>query len=602
MSFKQFFKEAVEFDEIPPKAKFQLNDVVLVRGALPKKWSQYNNQLGTPVGRVGYSMLVKYAIKMDDGEVILINSSYVHGPFKDRNVAQKYVNNPKKQIDVKDLKSYVGNAVPFASNPKIETYMKSYLAPLGYQWLAKPKVIKGDNNVTYTIFAQRPIDHPITESNYVKPLQVGVFSFYKQNNSINKKLKSENVSKLVDIIKGGKDDPYREEDPHYIHDAYGSCSYFVEAPAPLSRYKYSLVHPTDIFEFNKLGVNSTMKSLETYKDRIYGIFDAYSHVGESTKNKTAIDEYRILKSIYPISEKNGVKTIHSSINFNALKLSNPYILKDFIVEGDFTIRGVSSYEGDSEQKAAAQYWGSLKDLSFLPRSVRSLDIDLDTFVNIKTTKGMPKVIDDIKISSIHITTLEDMPVEVNGNLLIDCINLKSLAGCSNIVKRMFRLYSNKHITTLVGGPEKVGGGYFAENLPKLKSLIGMPKTMFTTDSTARGGVSIRECGIETLEGAPEIVKGSFDISQNKHLRSLKGSPKKITNGRYNFENCSNVESLEGITLEVEQDSNWLYPYFCLGTKFTEEEIEKFVKTERTFKRLSDEEQAAMGSSDILHRI
>ena len=90
MSFKQYLKEvaSLKYDSIPPKAKFQLNDIVLVHGSLPKKWSQYNDKLGTPVGRAGYSMLVKYAIKMDDGEVILINSSYVHGPFKDRKVAK----------------------------------------------------------------------------------------------------------------------------------------------------------------------------------------------------------------------------------------------------------------------------------------------------------------------------------------------------------------------------------------------------------------------------------------------------------------------------------------------------------------------------------
>jgi hypothetical protein len=343
-----------------------------------------------------------------------------------------------------------------------------------------------------------------------------------------------------------------------------------------------------------------MKSLETYKDRIYGIFDAYSHVGESTRNKTAIDEYRILKSIYPISEKNGVKTIHSSINFNALKLSNPYILKDFIVEGDLVINGVSSYDGDSDQKAAAQYWGSLKDLSFLPRSVRSLDVDLNTFVNIKTTKGMPKVIEGIKISSIHITTLENMPVEVNGNLLIDCINLKSLAGCSNIVKGGFRIYENNHITTLVGGPEKTEGGYSLVGLPKIKSLVGMPKTVTNVDESKRGGVSIHKCGIETLEGAPEIVEGSFDIGQNKHLRSLKGSPKKITNGRYYFDDCPNVESLEGITLEVELDSNWRHPYSCRDTKFTEEDIEKYIKA-ALFKRTLKPE-TAQTFSDIIDEL
>lgn len=580
MSFKQYLKEAapLKYDPIPPKAKFQLNDVVLVYGNIPKKWSQYNGQLGTPVGRVGYSMLVKYAIKMDDGEVILINSSYVHGPFKDRKAAQKYVDNPKKKIDVKDLKSYVGNDVPFASNPKIETYMKSYLAPLGYQWLTKPKVVKGDNNTTYTIFAQRPIDHPIYEGNFYKPLQKGFFSFYKQNNSTNKKLKSENDDKLVAIIKGGRQSIYNKNDPQYIDDAGGVCSYFVEAPAPLNRYRDNLVHPTDIFELKKCGVNSTMKSLEMYKDRIYGVFDAYSHIGESTRNKTAIDEYRILKSIYPISEKNGVKTIHSSINFNALKLSDPYMLRDFIVEGDFVIESVSSFEEDNIKNAAAQHWSILKDFSFMPRSVRSLKLDLDSFVNIKTTKGMPKVAEDIDISSEHIIALEDMPVEVNGPLLIDCINLKSLAGCPNIVRGMFRIYQNNHITTLVGGPEKVESGcVIIIKLTMLKTLVGMPKIIPTTGKNERKGVTITNTGIETLEGAPEIVEGTFDIRQNVNLKSLKGSPKKIIDGRYVFDDCSNVESLEGITLDIDRSSGWLSNYSSEGTKFTPEDIEKYVK-------------------------
>lgn len=601
MSFKQFFKEAVSlvYDEIPPKAKFQLNDIVLVHGNLPKKWQQYNNQLGTPVGRRGYSQAIKYAIKMGDGEIILIDSTYVHGPFKDLTAAQKYVNNPAKKIEHKDLKAYAGKDTPFASTPKLEEYMKSYLAPLGYQWLATPKIIT-EGTTTYTILAQRPINHPLQELRYNKHLVKGVFSFYRTNNSISKKLKSVQTSKLVNIIRGGKKDVYNEKSKHYIQDNGGMCSYFIEAPSPLEGHRDNLIEFSNMFYLKTFGVNSVTTSLNLYKDQITNIFDAYNHVGDVIKNKGTFDDYEILRRLYPITEQNGVKTIHSSIKFHTLKLSNPFILKDFIVEGDFIIESPRSYDKDDD-KHSAQYWSSLKDFSFMPRSVHSLDVDLDSFKNVKTTKGIPKVETNISIQSKNILSLEDMPASVNGKLTLNCNKLKSLAGCSNKILGRFMLDGCNTLTSLVGGPEEVGGVYYINRAGKLTSLRGVPKIV-NQNSTTKGGDGF-ECtytGITSLEGAPEVVYGTFDVSNNPMLKSLKGSPKKIIQGRYEFNSCPAIEALEGITLEVEKPDSWYGTYSSDNTKFTEEDIEKYIKVALLKQGLS--KGAAQTFSDLIDEL
>jgi len=594
MSFKQFFTEAKALNyttDMGGRAKFQMGDIVAVRetagGGLgygryhPKKNLPYLDQIGEIVGWQSGSQYTKYAIKMNDGNIILVHSHFIFGPFKDKAAAQKYVGKPKKAIDPNDLKTYVGADVPFASTPKIEAYMKNFLAPLGYKWLPTPKVITKGKTV-YTVFATKPILHTIKSSN-IEPLIKGYFSFYKQNNAITKKFKSEsNCERLSAIVRRG----FRTYDD--THESYrdwdeGSCSYFVEAPSVLegvaSNHK-------EIFEFKKYGVSSKFDKIEQNKDIIYSIFDAYDHIHT---NETT-DDYSVLSRLYKITEENGVKTLHGHIVYDALKLNDPYFFKDFIVTGSFYIESRGKYEDNKEKRVVSQ----LTDFSFMPRSVRDLKLDLQFFPNITSTKGMPKIQKDIEINSSNISKLEDMPDIVNGKFnLYGHKKLKSLAGCPNTINGNFTIMSTS-ITTLVGGPEIVTGSYSCIST-NIKNFIGAPKIIAESykesieDKVSKNAFNYNEGGfygshneqLLTCEGAPEIVYGNFNIGGCKNLTSLEGSPKKIIGGVYDFGDCPKLKSLNGLTLDIINSEGYgKYKLDYKDENFTQEDIEKYIEVQK----------------------
>jgi len=603
MSFKQFFKEAKELNyttDMGGRAKFQMRDIVAVRetagGGLgydryhPKKNLPYLNQIGEIVGWQSGSQYTKYAIKMNDGNIILVHSHFIFGPFKDKAAAQKYVGNPKKAIDPKDLKIYVGADVPFASTPKIEAYMKNFLAPLGYKWLPTPKAITKGKTV-YTIFAIKPILHTIKSSD-IEPLIKGYFSFYKQNNAITKKFKSESDCERLSTITRRGFHTYDDTHESYRDWDSGVCNYFVEAPEAISN-RIAGSHK-EIFKFEKFGISSKFDKIEQNKDIIYSIFDAYEHIHT---NETT-DDYSVISRLYKITEENGVKTLHGNIVYDALKLKDPYFFKDFIVSGSFYIECRGKYTNDKNKYILTQ----LKDFSFMPRSVRDLKLDLQFFPNITTTKGMPKVQKGIEINSSNISKLEDMPDTLNGKFnLYDHKKLKSLAGCPNTINGDFIIMSTP-ITTLVGGPEIVTGSYSCTS-SNIKNYIGAPKIIAEghkesiEDSLSNNAFIYKKGGFNgghneqllTCEGAPEIVYGTFSINDCKNLTSLEGSPKKIIGGNYDLSNCPKLKSLNGLTIDIVNTKG--YPKYTLGYKdgnFTQEDIEEYVKIQKLKQQINPE--------------
>jgi hypothetical protein len=609
MLFKQFFTEAVTptySTDISGRAKFQLGDIVAVRetanGGLgyaryhPKKNLPYLDQIGEIVGWQSGSQYTKYAIKMNDGNVILVHSHFVFGPFKDKTVAQKYVGKPKKAIEPNDLKTYVGANVPFASSPKIEAYMKNFLAPLGYKWLSAPKVIT-EGKIVYTIFATKPILHTIRTK--INPRIKGYFSFYKQNNAITKKFKSESsCSRLSTIVRRG----FRTYDN--THESYrdwdeGSCNYFLEAPDALGSNRVANNHK-EIFELEKFGIGSKFDKIEQNKDIIYSIFDAYEHVHT---NETT-DDYNVISRLYKITEENGFKTIHGHIVYDALKLNDPYFFKNFNVTGSFHIESRGRYGDDKEKHIVSQ----LTDFSFMPRSVRDLKLDLQFFPNITTTKGMPKVQEGIEINSSNISKLEDMPDTLNGEFnLYDLKKLKSLAGCPNTINGDFSIMSTS-INTLVGGPEVVTGSYSCTS-SNITNFVGAPKIIAEghkksiEDKVNINAFVYNEGGFNgghneqllTCEGSPETVYGNFSVSGCKNLTSLEGSPKKIIGGTYDLGDCPKLKSLNGLTLDiVNSDGYRKYSLSYKDENITQEDIEKYVSVQKLKQGMSSGAKETFG--------
>jgi hypothetical protein len=611
MSFKQFFKEAKEpsySTVIAGRAKFQIGDVVAVRetvgGGLgyaryhSKKLLPYLDQIGEVVGWQSGSQYTKYAIKMNDGNVILVHSHFVFGPFKDKATAQKYAGKPKKAIDPNDYKTSVGKDVPLASMPKIETYMKSFLAPLGFTWLSTPKVITKGKVIT-TVLATKPITHDIQKT-YDEPLIKGYFCCYKQNNAITKKLKTTGIDKLSTIAQRGFR-TYDREHEQYDEYSSGVCSYFLEGPKPFEeKYKITMSYK-EVFFFKKFGVNTELNSIEQNKDTIYSIFDAFEHI----HTNPTVDDYSVVSRLYKITEENGVKTIHGSIVYDALHLTDPYFFKDFNLTGSFVITGRDKYVDNAPPRT------HLKDFSFMPRSVRNIDLDLSAFSTIVSTKGMPKIQKGFDIKYGNIAKFEDMPEVINGNFNIwSSDKLTSLAGCPNTINGNFNI-STTPLKTLVGGPEVVTGDYKCMNTD-IKNFIGAPKIVGEKykeeieDKLSKQeyiGSSFGFYGndnknLVSCEGAPEVVYGDFSVNSNKNLVSLQGSPKKIIGGTYNLGDCPKLKNLEGLTLDIEYlENRYKYKLGYKDTNLTDEDIERYVKVAKVKQGLTG--NAAETWEDIL---
>lgn len=144
---KAFMLEAAGFKPIPPKARYQDGDIVVIRddGRFAKQHNKatqaYAEQVGKTIGYQKGDQSVKYAVQFDDGSVQLIHSHFLIGPFKSRQIADTYVNN-KKEMDPADL-DMRGKVVYDVDqrNEKIEAKLRDVLTlpPFNVEWVDEKK-------------------------------------------------------------------------------------------------------------------------------------------------------------------------------------------------------------------------------------------------------------------------------------------------------------------------------------------------------------------------------------------------------------------------------------------------------------------------------
>ena len=162
----------------PPKAKFQIDDILLVRDDgrykmyHTKRWWPYVNQAGTVISyRNEPGSYCKYAVKFDDGAVLPIRSQFLYGPFKDKRAAEKY-RDPSVMIDNKDLNLKIKILEDWEKKAGLETLARVLATePYNYIWNDEPVIRNQDNKSTEFILASR-----------------GEFAFIRTNRTISKKL------------------------------------------------------------------------------------------------------------------------------------------------------------------------------------------------------------------------------------------------------------------------------------------------------------------------------------------------------------------------------------------------------------------------------
>lgn len=177
---------------------------------------------------------------------------------------------------------------------------------------------------------------------------------------------------------------------------------------------------------------------------------------------------------------------------------------------------------------------------------------------------------------------------VDGDFMVNACGLTSLEGCPEEITGTFNAGSNK-IENLIGGPKKVGKSYNVNGNTKLISLEGSPEEIGekfnVTDCnmlpSLEGGpkkAGSYECSstsIRSLKGAPIEIKGEyvgFTSNYCYDLRSLEGAsiltPTNNRTARYEFKECENLYTLEGLPLDKEYyvnlEKNGLKPSVLRG--------------------------------------
>lgn len=137
----------------PPKAPYQLGDFAVVTNFIPRgpqtKRSAVNiNKIGIVVGYKNVpGAYSKYLLKFDDGNKDGYMPTYLKGPFSDKSVAQKYSDDPNKEIEPSDLKAKKGKVLSneWESLPKVEDALKKILTQTFlFTWFDVPKRIESD--------------------------------------------------------------------------------------------------------------------------------------------------------------------------------------------------------------------------------------------------------------------------------------------------------------------------------------------------------------------------------------------------------------------------------------------------------------------------
>lgn len=177
---------------------------------------------------------------------------------------------------------------------------------------------------------------------------------------------------------------------------------------------------------------------------------------------------------------------------------------------------------------------------------------------------------DFIVNACSLTSMEGFPVEVTGSVQASTNRFEDLEGSPRKIGKSFYVNNNTVLKSLKGAPEEVGGDFVIESCSSLDSLEGCTPKI-------GGSMRLERTAIRDLKGAPKEVgynstSVTFYSSYCYNLSSLEGAPILVPNREnqtsgmgksYDFRNCSNLYTLEGLPLDgsytVSLEKNGLKP-------------------------------------------
>jgi len=459
MSFKRYFKPLTEAkaQRVPtapnlsnytvpgPKARFQDGDIVLVR--VPKSHASqskeyfklyhptfcmpYMNAVGTVRLNYNNGYQSKYAIEVEDGNLVPIATPFLVGPFISVEAAKKYQGSDA-ELDGKDLKGFV--ATDAQSNKEIESEFKRSFCndEVGFKWLDQPAIVKYKNFHVYVLAFKKNVTGSRTELNFVnnpdpydreenptRPEFDNGFVFCKVIDKLTKALKK--TSSIAS--RSGKTGEYFLQQIEYS-DWWNLCDKFVNGKSV-----------GEVFMVSMLPVNST---LSTTKDKLVKLFKQFEEGGVTNGLELFKTEYNLTDSSTFIREKE----VHI---YEAIL--GPYM------------KEIEKYEIRCD-KFKIEYLDSATRIGFLPKKVScnhflidgnsncrfdSLEgiercdinkiLELASDIGVGNLKGFPEQLNQPGITirfdsrSVGVNTLVGIPDTLHAKLIIT--NLKSFQGARN---------------------------------------------------------------------------------------------------------------------------------------------------------------------------
>jgi len=386
MSFKQFLKEAKEVNyEFPPaRAKFQLGDLVVVRDRgkfssyHSKKVIPYINQIGEVVGYKNVpGAYTKFAIKFPDGNIFLIHSHFLHGPFKDLKTAEKYTD-PKVVIDPADIKiqQKATKLTEYQKRDSVENVLKEFLPKIGYTLLDKPVEIIDERNsqYVYTVFATMDIENCKTDNYTSDDIIPKKYVCYRANKITTKKLKTATLHGFNSIAG--------------ISDFTNGFGYFIQAPEK-NTHNYEIDVNT-YFSLYTYGIPNNIELLR--QKEIINYFVNYRNKLKEIKEGKFGSDLDMVKEFYDVKDN----TIIGNVYYNKVKLQDPYFYKPYKIIGDFILNETGPQK---------------KDLSFAPNEVTGKFVYMGE--DLTSLNGLPIASDyDFRYATIRGKKVTDSDIQV----------------------------------------------------------------------------------------------------------------------------------------------------------------------------------------------
>ena len=458
MSFNNFFTEAATtkvrparkpkldgYGVPPSRAKFQAGDIVVVQATVeagnqkeleryfrvyhPKLAMPYVNSAGiVRLYKAGYmgQMGTKYAVEFEDGNIIPISSSFLIGPFKSMESANKY----KGKHDIKAVAIDSEDLAGFEPDSKVEVdermennFKKAFVNDeVGFKWLDKSVIIKFKNFDVYILAFKKADSFSPSEADQRYGYPLNFVNYHEDYNRVDNPDRPEFRDGFVFCKVIDKLTKRLQKTQSISSGGYGSGTYFLQRPEWTNFIDESnfvngkVKDATQLLSVHMGPVGSALKNENKLK-KLFSLFD-----NAKSLFKTGYDCF---KHMYDI--KDGEYHIKAE-GKETVKISQRMLGNDFKEIQNYTIEG----------SVSLVYKEDVRTIFGLPKAIKGEELYIGG-KEFASLEGMDQCdvsgVEHINISA-ELDTVEHFPESLNVPSKIVNFNqkVKSLRGIPDVLK------------------------------------------------------------------------------------------------------------------------------------------------------------------------